>query len=123
MNNSVVTDEEREKRENFANMWISTHGDEIPSNSVPMIKQKLEDLPSSRQVNIQAVNLKSPVVALILSLFFGTLGADRFYNGQIGLGLGKLFTLGGLGIWTIIDWFLIMGATKKTNLNKLLLVL
>jgi len=60
---------------------------------------------------------KSPTVALILSLTLGTLGVDRFYLGQIGLGLTKLVTLGCLGIWTIIDWFLIMSSTRSKNIQ------
>lgn len=60
---------------------------------------------------------KSPTTALILGLFLGTLGIDRFYIGNTGLGVAKLLTLGGLWIWQIIDWFLIMGATRRHNLE------
>ena len=60
---------------------------------------------------------KDPTIALVLGLFFGPLGVDRFYIGNIGLGVGKLLTLGGLGVWALIDLFLIMGATRQKNLQ------
>ncbi|XP_042709782.1 TM2 domain-containing protein 3 isoform X5 [Chrysemys picta bellii] len=45
--------------------------------------------------------------ALALSITLGGFGADRFYLGQWREGLGKLFSFGGLGIWTLIDVLLI----------------
>jgi TM2 domain-containing membrane protein YozV len=50
------------------------------------------------------------VLTLIMSILFGSLGVDRFIMGHIGLGILKLITLGGCGIWWLIDLILI--ATK-----------
>lgn len=50
------------------------------------------------------------IIALLISIFFGSLGVDRFVLGHVGLGLLKLITLGGFGVWWLIDVILI--ATK-----------
>lgn len=54
---------------------------------------------------------KDWLTALLLSLFLGTLGIHRFYVGKIGTGILQIITLGGCGIWTLVD--IIMIVTKK----------
>lgn len=70
------------------------------------------------------IKLKSCVVGLLLGLFLGGLGADRFYKGDIGLGVVKLlFCWLTFGIWAIIDLFLVWKGIKRDNLEKILMAL
>ena len=55
------------------------------------------------------------VLCLIMSVIFGWIGVDRFIMGKVGTGILKLVTLGGLGIWWIVDIILI--ATKYNFKN------
>ena len=42
----------------------------------------------------------------LFCFFLGYLGVDRFVRGQIGLGVVKLITCGGCGVWSLIDWII-----------------
>lgn len=100
-------------------MFIMTNGSNLPEDKVPFVREKLLALDDSKWGALSTISFKNPTTALILSIFLGVYGIDRFYIGNTGLGVGKLITCGGIGIWAIIDWFLISGATKELNYNKL----
>lgn len=100
-------------------MFIMTNGKFFESHHVANIRDRLINLDDSKWSLIQTLQFKDPTVSLIVSLLAGPLGIDRFMIGDTGLGVGKLLTCGGLGIWTIIDWFMIMGATREKNMEKL----
>jgi len=83
-----------------------------------IIRQSLENADDKKVFQIAAVEVRDPVMMFIISFFAGTFGIDRFLLGQTGLGVAKLLTCGGLGFWALIDLFLIMDATKKSNFEK-----
>jgi TM2 domain-containing membrane protein YozV len=68
----------------------------------------------ANRFNAQARN---PVVIFGLSAFLGCFGIDRFVLGQVLLGILKLITAGGFGVWYLIDLFLVAGTAREQNLD------
>jgi TM2 domain-containing membrane protein YozV len=63
---------------------------------------------------------KNFTTSLLLSFFLGCLGVDRFYLGYTGLGVAKLLTLGGCGVWALVDFIMIAtGKMKDANGDEL----
>lgn len=100
-------------------MFIMTNNKFFEGHQIPLIRETLINADESKWIGLQSISFKDPTISLIVSLLGGSFGIDRFLIGDTGLGIGKLLTCGGLGIWAIIDWFLIMGATREKNLEKL----
>ncbi len=48
------------------------------------------------------------MITLLLCLFLGTMGGHRFYTGHTGTGIAQLLTLGGCGLWSLYDLFMIL---------------
>jgi TM2 domain-containing membrane protein YozV len=104
-------------------MFIMTNAKYFESHQMNAIREQLLTLDDSKWGVISTTQFKDPTTSLIISLLAGSLGIDRFMIGDTGLGIGKLLTCGGFGIWAIIDWFLIMGATREKNMEKIQSVL
>ena len=104
-------------------MFIMTNAKFFESHQVSIIRDRLIALDDSKWSVIQTLQFKDPTTSLIVSLLGGSLGIDRFIIGDTGLGVGKLLTCGGFGIWAIIDWFMIMDATRQKNMALLETVL
>jgi TM2 domain-containing membrane protein YozV len=101
-------------------MFLMVNGKYFEGYMLPQIRERLLALDDSKFIYLQSLNLKDPTIALVISIVAGGhLGIDRFYIGDVGLGIAKLLTCGGLGIWTIVDWFLIMGRAREVNFEKL----
>lgn len=103
-------------------LFIMTNGKYFDSAQIYVIKDHLLRLDDAKWAVVQSISFTDPTISIVVSLLAGSFGIDRFIIGDTGLGVAKLLTCGGFGIWTIIDWFLIMGVTKEKNLQKLQMV-
>ena len=75
---------------------------------------------NEEQINsLDNLSFKNPTAIFLVSFFFGWFGVDRFMLGQIGLGIVKLITFGGVGFWWLIDLFFVISKTKEQNFTKL----
>ena len=100
-------------------MFIMSNAKFFEGHHLNTIRERLLEIDDSKWAMISTVQLKDPTTSLIISILAGSLGIDRFMIGDVGMGVGKLLTCGGFGIWAIIDWFLIMGATREKNLLEI----
>lgn len=101
-------------------MYIMEVGNRFPDVHVPELRETLLTLDEQAFNAVKKVKYKNPTVALLLSIFMGIYGADRFYLGQIGFGFLKIFTCAGLGIWGVLDWFNIIHLVKEHNYKIIL---
>jgi TM2 domain-containing membrane protein YozV len=100
-------------------MFVMSNSKFFESHQIITIREQLLALDESKWVVLSTLQFKDPTISLIVSLFAGYLGIDRLMIGDTGMGIAKLLTCGGFGIWAIIDLFLIMGATKQKNMDKI----
>ena len=97
---------------------IAIYGNKLPIESIFTVREKL----LSMDYNTASIILSQAIdrtISIILSIIVGSWGIDRIYIGDVGLGIIKLLTCGGCGIWWLIDLFLIMDATKRKNLLQI----
>ena len=74
------------------------------------VRQTLQSTPIGTEITEQRNNW---ITCLLLCWFLGVFGVHRFYTGHTALGVVQLLTLGGCGIWTIIDFIIIVSGNFK----------
>lgn len=107
---------EKEKIDQF----VMINGKCFPEMMLNEVKKKLESLDESKESLLMATEWKNPTIAFLFAFFLGGFGADRFWLGQTGLGVVKLITCAGAGIWGLVDLFTVMNRAKMYNYNKLM---
>ena len=100
--------------------FLLTNREYFSPEDFPLIRVKLESTDENRWQLIGTLNFKDPQIALMLSIFGGPIGVDRFYIGDYLLGVFKTITCGGVLIWAFVDQFLIRKSTRENNLKLLM---
>jgi hypothetical protein len=80
--------------------------------------QLVQPSPSALNKQTSTVSNKHFLAAFFFSFFWGTWGIDRFYLGKFWTGILKLLTVGGLGIWTLVDLSLIMSGSMHDKHDR-----
>ena len=125
---------------NRVQVAIEKYGKKIPADSTSSFKRHLMDADDSCMDEFMFLKIKSPLTALLLSIFLGAFGVDRFYLGDKGIGLAKIFLplgasllsfIPGIGIllnliaslaimiWRFVDIFLVFRDAKRYNYDRL----
>lgn len=101
-------------------MYIMQNQKFFPPESIVQVREMLLQLPDEKFHLLSSQELKDPTIMLVISLFTGGWGVDRFLLGDTTMGVVKLLTGGCCGVLTIIDWFSVQQKTKELNLNNFL---
>lgn len=112
---------ETKTSETFLNTYLAAKARYFKPEDLPEVKAALSRVHSEDPgVVVNSIELKDPTVMLLISIFVGCLGIDRFLLGSTVMGLLKLFTGGLFGILWIYDIITVGGRTRRQNLKKLL---
>jgi TM2 domain-containing membrane protein YozV len=103
-------------------MFLMGNQKYFPSSKMIYLKEKLYNITEEQFNMLSMVEFKDPTTLLIISLFLGSWGIDRFMLKDTGMGILKLLTGGCCGILTIIDWFSVHGKAKEKNFNALMML-
>lgn len=109
------------EQNNKLDMYMITNQKYFPADKIMFIKEKLSTIDESKWNMLSTIELKDPTTILLVSVFLGGLGVDRFMIGDTGMGIVKLLTGGGCGFLAIYDWFTISGKTRELNYNKVMM--
>ena len=106
---------------NTVDIWLMSNAKFFNTHQIIAVKHQIENMPTEKVAMLSAMGFSDPTIVLIISILAGVFGIDRFMIGDVGLGIAKLITCGGLGIWVVIDWFLIMNRARDKNFEKLMI--
>lgn len=100
-------------------MFCPNCGKEIADNAI-MCPSCGAPMKKEPEINPANVSEKDWLTTLLLCFFLGGLGIHSFYVGKTGIGIVQLLTLGGCGIWALIDFIMIICGNYKDAEGKLI---
>ena len=109
--------------QNKIDMYIMTNQKYFPEEKIVYLKDKLRTMDDEKFSLISTIEMKDPTTILLVSIFLGVLGIDRFMLGDTGMGILKLLTGGVCGILALVDWFTISKKAKDYNFNNIMTLL
>ncbi len=109
--------------EQRVDMFLIQNKKFFPEEKLPFIKSKLLGIDENKFSFVQMTEFKDPTIFLLISIFLGELGVDRFMLGDIGMGVLKLLTGGLCGILWLIDVCTIQKKTKEKNFDNLMQII
>lgn len=104
------------EKNDIVNSFLSTYRNYFRTNDVTRFMEELKELDSEELlIAVSTVKLKNPTEGLLLAIFTGYLGFDRFFMDDIGYGIVKFFTCGLFGFGYVLDIFLIPISARRNN--------
>jgi TM2 domain-containing membrane protein YozV len=100
-------------------MYIAANEKFFNRQELNLIRERLLAIDDSKYSMISTLKFADPSTTLILSILTGGFGGDRFYLGDTGLGIAKLLTCGGAGIWALIDAINSQTNARDRNMAKI----
>ena len=100
--------------------FLAAQAANLPAEAMTEIRERLEAADDSKFDELQMLQFKNPTTMMIIAWIVGCYGVDRFMLGEVGLGVAKLLTCGGCGIWAMIDSFTAPARTRKYNSEKII---
>jgi hypothetical protein len=101
-------------------MYCSTCGTSLPTDGTPCPACAVREGTTAATTGAALppdISSRDKGILILLSSLLGSFGVDRFYRGQIGLGVLKLLTFGGCGVWTVVDFILYCVAAPPTDVE------
>ena len=104
----------------FIDGFSTTYSGYFSPDKLKYLSDKMKNQKVEKMIKVCNCGLKKPSEVLFVSVFLGIFGVDRFLIGDVGMGVLKLLTLGGCGLLSVADWFMIAERVREKNFKAVM---